>query len=382
MPFSSIGLYIHLPWCVQKCPYCDFNSHAIRQGLPEAKYVEAIRSDLCFEAEKLRNHEVTSIFFGGGTPSLFSGQAIRDLLEEAAQQLNLAKDVEITLEANPGTAEAENFRAYRDAGVNRLSLGLQSLDDDMLSRLGRIHTSEESLQAYEMARQAGFDNINVDLMYGLPGQDMNHGLDDLTAAIKLKPDHLSWYQLTLEPNTLFASQPPELPDHDTCHELQETGLVIIADAGYQRYEVSAYASQANQCKHNLNYWQFGDYLGIGAGAHSKLTGRQPVRYARFRHPDEYMQHAGSDRVYQREQPIQAGELLFEFLLNHLRLAQGFSLEHLQRCTGTSPAELASALQPAIDQGLVEIDSQNCRASNRGFRYLDEILVACLPVKLT
>ncbi|MCW8963085.1 MAG: radical SAM family heme chaperone HemW [Gammaproteobacteria bacterium] len=382
MPANPAGLYIHLPWCVQKCPYCDFNSHAIKGGLPEAEYVKAIEADLTFEAARIKNRNIGSIFFGGGTPSLFSGQAISSVLEIVRHEFDLTNDIEITLEANPGTAEAGHFDAYRQAGVNRLSLGLQSLDNDMLERLGRIHTAEESLQAYEMARQAGFNNINIDLMFGLPQQTLEHGMDDLEAAISLNPEHLSWYQLTLEPNTRFAAQPPSLPNDDTCHEMQEAGIKTLSTHGYRRYEVSAYSKQGHECQHNLNYWQFGDYLGVGAGAHGKLSHPDPVRYARFKHPNDYIQRTGTDAVYQQHKPIPADELLFEFLLNQLRLVEGFSLQHMQETIGTTPDALKNALTIPIEQGLIELEDLSCRASVEGFRYLNEIFIACLPTKTT
>lgn len=378
MYFANIGLYIHLPWCVQKCPYCDFNSHAIRAELPERGYVRAIQLDLEFEAPGLKDRKVSSIFFGGGTPSLFSGQAISDILDKVAQEFDLAEDIEITLEANPGTAEASHFNAYREAGVNRLSLGLQSLDDAMLSRLGRIHTVEESLKAFAMAREAGFDNINIDLMFGLPGQSLSHGLGDLAEAISMNPQHLSWYQLTLEPNTRFAADPPQLPEDDDIYELQEAGIVMLQEAGYRRYEVSAYAKPGFQCRHNLNYWRFGDYLGIGAGAHSKLTRHEPIRHARARHPADYIKDSGSANVYQVYSPVRDEDLLFEFLLNNLRLVEGFTLEHLRQATDMPLSKLSAVLAPAIEKGMVDMRSESCRATDKGFHYLDEILLACLP----
>jgi len=382
MPFNTIGLYIHLPWCVQKCPYCDFNSHAIKDGLPETEYIKAIEADLNVEAMRLKDRRIDSIFLGGGTPGLFSGQAIASILETARHEFDLADNIEITLEANPGTAEASHFDAYRQAGVNRLSLGLQSLDNDMLKRLGRIHTADESLQAYEMARQAGFDNINLDLMFGLPQQSLAQGMGDLEAAISLNPEHLSWYQLTLESNTHFAAQPPSLPNDDTCYEMQEAGIKTLSTHGYRRYEVSAYAKQGRECWHNLNYWRFGDYLGVGAGAHGKLSHPNPVRYARYKHPNDYMQRAGTDAVYQQHKPIPADELLFEFLLNQFRLVEGFSLQHMQETIGTTPDALKNALTIPIEQGLIELDDLGCRASDKGFRYLNDIFIACLPTKTT
>lgn len=377
---NGVSLYIHLPWCVQKCPYCDFNSHVVKNDLPELEYVRAVQADLDFEAARLAGCKVSSIFFGGGTPSLFSGRAIASILEMVRQQFDLVDGIEITLEANPGTVEMSHFSAYRQAGVNRLSLGFQSLDDCMLQRLGRIHTSGESLQAFEVARQAGFDNINIDLMFGLPQQDVVQGINDLKAVILLNSEHLSWYQLTLEPNTRFAVQPLDLPDDDVCYELQEAGIRMLFSYGYNRYEVSAYAKQGYYCQHNLNYWQFGDYLGVGAGAHSKLSRPDPIRYARFKHPNDYMRHVGASSVYQLQSPVLAEEVLFEFLLNHLRLVEGFSLQYMQEATGVTPDMLVHVLAPLIEQGLIVLDGETCRASRKGFRYLNEVFIACLPGK--
>jgi len=380
MPFDSIGLYIHLPWCVQKCPYCDFNSHAIKQDLPESEYVKALLADLEFEAESLNDRKIQSIFFGGGTPSLFSGPAITTILEATGRHYSFADDIEITLEANPGTAEAQHFKDYRAAGVNRLSLGMQSMNDDMLKRLGRIHTVSESRQAYDMARSAGFENIDLDLMFGLPEQTIEQGLNDLEIGLSLEPEHLSWYQLTLEPNTRFAVHPPPMPDDDNCYELQLTGIRRLAVQGYARYEVSAFSRPGLECRHNLNYWQFGDYLGIGAGAHSKVTHQTPIRTARYKHPDEYMRKTGSADVYQQNNEIASDELLFEYLLNQLRLTDGFLLEDMQSATGASLSRLRTILKTPISQRLIYLDDKTCRATSKGFHYLNEILVACLPAK--
>ena len=382
MPFDAIGLYIHLPWCVQKCPYCDFNSHALKQELPEHDYVKAIISDLEFEAVRLKERTIRSIFFGGGTPSLFSGQAIANILDATNKHYNLANDIEITLEANPGTAEAHHFHAYHAAGVNRLSLGLQSLDDSMLERLGRIHTALESRQAYEMARSAGFDNINLDLMFGLPGQDIEQGMNDLEAGLSLNPEHLSWYQLTLEPNTQFAAQPPDMPDDDICYELQMKGIERLSSLNYARYEVSAYAKPGLECRHNMNYWRFGDYLGIGAGAHSKITHHLPARTARYKHPGDYMRTAGTPDVYQQNIAIASEELLFEYLLNRLRLVDGFLLQDMQSSIGITPQEFRKVATKPLSQGLLSLDETTCRTTDKGFRYLNEILLAFLPAKIT
>ncbi|HHI76505.1 MAG TPA: radical SAM family heme chaperone HemW, partial [Gammaproteobacteria bacterium] len=285
-----LGLYIHIPWCVRKCPYCDFNSHRAPQALPEADYVDALLRDLAVQAERVAGRTLETVFIGGGTPSLFSGRAIGELLAGAARLLPLAPDAEITLEANPGTAEAGRFADYRAAGVNRLSIGVQSLDDASLRALGRIHDQTQALAAVDMARRAGFDNLNLDLMYGLPRQTPEAALADLEALIGLGPEHLSWYQLTLEPNTLFHHDPPPLPDDDALGEMMDAGLARLSAAGFVQYEISAHARPGRQARHNLNYWRFGDYLGIGAGAHAKLTGADGTvrRYARPRHPRDYL----------------------------------------------------------------------------------------------
>ncbi|TNF98299.1 MAG: radical SAM family heme chaperone HemW [Gammaproteobacteria bacterium] len=377
---ESIGLYIHLPWCIRKCPYCDFNSHPLHNELPEAIYAKALTSDLVFEAEKLNDRTVHSIFFGGGTPSLFSDHAIGKILDTIVKHFSVPNDAEISLEANPGTAEIEYFKGYHSAGINRLSLGVQSLNDDMLERLGRIHNSKESLHAYDVARQAGFENINLDIMFGLPEQDLQQAVSDLRSAISLQAEHLSWYQLTLEPNTAFAYSPPQLPDNDTCANIHELGIDLLEERGLQRYEISAFAQPGYQCRHNLTYWQFGDYLGIGAGAHGKLTTDQITRFSKVRHPKEYMQKAGSADAYHDIKQIKDSELLFEFLLNQLRLTEGFHLDALQSETGISAKSLLDQLPRAFEDGLLMIDGNTCRTTKTGIRFLNEILLGVLPEK--
>jgi oxygen-independent coproporphyrinogen-3 oxidase len=377
---ESIGLYVHLPWCVRKCPYCDFNSHPLHQQLPEQDYTNALINDLVFEAERASDRCIDSIFFGGGTPSLFSDRAIDRILQTVAKHYSLAAHVEITLETNPGTAEIKYLKGYYSAGINRLSLGMQSLDDNMLERLGRIHTSHESLRAYDLARSAGFDNINLDIMFGLPLQTADQALMDLQSAINLEPEHFSWYQLTLEPNTAFAHTPPTLPDEDTCAGIQENGIDLLQDHGLRRYEISAFARNEFQCRHNLTYWQFGDYLGIGAGAHGKLTTDTISRFAKVRHPRQYIQSAGSDDMYQDIHCVDQNELLFEFLLNQLRLTDGFRLDDLQCCTGISANDLKKQLGQAFDDGLLVIEGDFCRATDDGICFLNDILVDVLPEK--
>ena len=306
----SLSLYVHIPWCVRKCPYCDFNSHA---GTPEEeRYIAALGADLDVERELAQGRQIDSIFFGGGTPSLFSGEGIARTLEYVRGHFELAADAEITLEANPGAVDAGHFAAYRAAGVNRLSIGVQSFDEAMLERLGRIHSTQEAREALQIARKAGFDNCNLDLMFGLPGQSRAMAMEDLQQAIELQPEHLSWYQLTLEPNTAFYAAPPAgLPDDEHLAEISETGLELLGASGYRQYEVSAHARPGHACRHNLNYWQFGDYIGIGAGAHGKLTlpDGSIVRRRKQRHPQRYMQAALDGDALSSENRLQDDDLL-------------------------------------------------------------------------
>ncbi len=367
-----LGLYIHIPWCVRKCPYCDFNSHRAPQALPEADYVDALLRDLAVQAQRVAGRTLQTVFIGGGTPSLFSGRAIGELLAGAARLLPLAPDAEITLEANPGTAEAGRFADYRAAGVNRLSIGVQSLDDTSLRVLGRIHDRTQALAAVDMARRAGFDNLNLDLMYGLPGQSIAAALADLDALIALGPEHLSWYQLTLEPNTLFHHDPPPLPDDDTLGEMMEAGLERLSEAGFVQYEVSAHARRGRQARHNLNYWRFGDYLGIGAGAHAKLTAADGTvrRYARPRHPRDYLADPvapGSERRLSPE------ELPIEFFLNALRLSEGVPAALFQARTGLPLAVVADRLAEARARGLLAPDPERLRPTPLGQRFLNDLL---------
>ena len=369
---SPLGLYIHIPWCVRKCPYCDFNSHRAPQTLPEADYVDALLRDLAVQAERVAGRTLETVFIGGGTPSLFSGRAIGELLAGAARLLPLAPDAEITLEANPGTAEAGRFADYRAAGVNRLSIGVQSLDDASLRALGRIHDQTQALAAVDMARRAGFDNLNLDLMYGLPRQTPEAALADLEALIGLGPEHLSWYQLTLEPNTLFHHDPPPLPDDDTLGEMMEAGLERLSGAGFVQYEVSAHARPGRQARHNLNYWRFGDYLGIGAGAHAKLTAADGTvrRYARPRHPRDYLADPvapGSERRLSPE------ELPIEFFLNALRLSEGVPAALFEARTGLPLAVVADRLAEARARGLLAPDPERLRPTPLGQRFLNDLL---------
>jgi putative oxygen-independent coproporphyrinogen III oxidase len=379
----ALSLYLHLPWCAKKCPYCDFNSHAVRgSAIPQAEYVEALLRDLDHElAQAPRDRRaLCSIFFGGGTPSLFSGEAIGRVLDGVARRMALEPDIEITLEANPGTADAANFRDYRAAGVNRMSIGVQSFDDRQLRALGRIHGRDEALRAFALAREAGFDNLNLDLMFALPGQTVEAALADLDAAIALAPEHLSWYHLTLEPNTEFAVRPPaDLPDADAAADIHDAGLARLEDAGYGQYETSAFARPARQARHNLNYWRFGDYLGIGAGAHGKRSERDEGgalrirRRARHKHPRTYMETAGTPRALQEERLIASDELPFEFCMNALRLHEGFGIDAFEARSGLPFAALRPRLDQALRQGLVRVDGGRVVPTATGRRHQNRLL---------
>jgi putative oxygen-independent coproporphyrinogen III oxidase len=377
-----LSLYAHFPWCVRKCPYCDFNSHAARGEIPEQAYVDALVRDLDYELSLVPGRPaepLASIFLGGGTPSLFSAAAIRRVLEAVAARLAFARDIEITLEANPGTADAANFRGYRAAGVNRLSIGVQSFDDGMLKALGRIHGAEEARRAYRIARDSGFDNVNLDLMYALPGQSLTQARADLEAALALAPEHLSYYHLTLEPNTEFHARPPPLPDDDAAWAMQEQGQALLAKHGYAQYEVSAYARPGRRCRHNLNYWEFGDYLGIGAGAHGKVTGAAGiVRRARQKHPRQFLESAGAAAALQEARVVAPEELPFEYVMNALRLNDGFRFADCARRTGLSAAALDAALREADRKGLVVRDAESVRASDRGRAFLNPLINLFLP----
>jgi oxygen-independent coproporphyrinogen-3 oxidase len=364
-----LALYAHLPWCVRKCPYCDFNSHEKQDALPEREYVEALVADLEGLLPSVWGRRVTSVFIGGGTPSLFAPESIDALLSAVRARIALEPGAEVTLEANPGTAEAGRFRAYREAGVNRLSLGIQSFDDDKLKALGRIHSAAEARRAIEMA-QAAFDNVNLDLMYGLPGQTLEEAQDDVRHALAFGTPHLSAYQLTIEPNTVFYSKPPRLPEHDACADMQLAVEELAGAAGFEHYETSAFARPGRRCRHNLNYWEFGDYLGLGAGAHGKVSFADRVtRHERPKPPREYMAQAGS----LAERPIPAKELPFEFMLNALRLVGGVPAALFEERTGLAAGAVARKLSLARERGLLEDDALRIRPSARGRLFLNELL---------
>lgn len=377
-----LSVYAHIPWCVRKCPYCDFNSHALKGDVDQAGYVAALLRDLEIQvagADRVLP-VATSLFIGGGTPSLFDGAAIADLIEGIDARLGFAADAEITLEANPGTAEAGRFADFRAAGVNRLSIGVQSLDDGRLATLGRIHSAAEAVAAAGMAHVAGFDNLNLDLMYGLPGQGVDAALADLRGVIALDPSHLSWYQLTLEPNTWFHRHPPPaLPDDDGLADIMDAGQALIADAGFVQYEVSAYALDQRRCRHNLNYWGFGDYLGVGAGAHGKLTraGGAVMRTTRPRRPEAY-RDAVARAEPARQAIVPAAELPLEFMLNVLRLNHGVPAHWWTARTGLATDTLAAALADGRARGLLDPDPLGIRPTPLGQRFLNDLLALFQP----
>jgi len=373
-----LALYVHMPWCVKKCPYCDFNSHQAKGEVPERAYVAALVADLESSLPEVWGRRVASVFFGGGTPSLFSAGAIATLLSEFRARLPLAPDGEVTLEANPGTFEAEKFRGYRDAGVNRLSIGVQSLNPKHLRALGRIHDDAEARRAIEIAR-ASFDNFNLDLMYALPGQTPEEARADAQAAIDSGAPHLSFYHLTLEPNTLFYRHPPPLPDDDAAAEMQETLAAMLGAAGYVNYETSAWAKPGRECRHNLNYWRFGDYLGIGAGAHSKLSFPDRItRSSRTKEPRGYLERAARSEAVQERHDLARPDLVFEFMMNALRLADGFAVSSFAERTGLQIAAAEKPLREAEARGLIERDHERIRPSALGRRFLNDLLQLFLP----
>jgi len=375
-----LSLYVHIPWCVRKCPYCDFNSHEASAGLPERQYIDALLTDLDLELPAVWGRVVSSIFIGGGTPSLFSAEAIDRLLAGIRARLRCKPDMEITLEANPGTVEQGRFREFRATGINRLSIGVQSFDDDMLGKIGRIHGRREAIRAVELAHDADFASFNLDLMFGLPEQTPQQALADLATAMDLEPAHLSWYQLTLEPNTYFHRHPPELPDDDILWAMQQLGQASLAERGYTQYEVSAYARPGMQCRHNLNYWQYGDYLGIGAGAHQKITdaAAQIIRRSwKVKNPRDYLAGAHGDaRIGGGSEPTPA-DAIFEFLLNALRLNAGFDTTLFEQTTGLAFEQVQPALERAQSRGLLEHDAP-WRCTEQGQRFLNDLLAEVLP----
>ncbi|WP_089726175.1 radical SAM family heme chaperone HemW [Candidatus Thiosymbion oneisti] len=379
MALPPLALYIHIPWCLSKCPYCDFNSHPLHGSIPETAYVECLLRDLEQETTDLASpRPLTSVFIGGGTPSLFSGTAIARLLQGVRDLVELPVDAEITLEANPGTTAAARLAAYRQAGVNRLSIGVQSLSARHLERIARIHGPADVRSAVAQARRAGFKNLNLDLMYGLPEQSLAQAYRDLEATLALEPEHISYYQLSMEPNTAFHRAPPPVPDEDLIADMQLQGATMLAARGFESYEVSAYAPVEYRCWHNLNYWRFGDYLGIGAGAHGKLTfpARQRIeRRWKLRDPAAYLDPANRDRLVSGKQVLSEADLILEFALNALRLSEGFDAPLFERHTGLSFARIADRVGKARSVGLLapEQEDHRVRPTELGRRFLNDLL---------
>lgn len=375
----SLSLYIHFPWCVRKCPYCDFNSHEANtssQGsqIPEADYIRCLLADFENDQAYWQGRTIKSIFMGGGTPSLFSAEALHELLTLLRSKTTFSDDIEITLEANPGTFEQEKFRGYRQAGINRISLGIQSFNDQHLQRLGRIHSSKEAVNAIESLQSAGFENFNIDLMHGLPEQTLTQALKDLRTALALQPSHISWYQLTIEPNTVFYSKPPTLPGDDSLWQIQNEGQALLAENNFEQYEVSAYCKNQRQSKHNLNYWQFGDYLALGAGAHGKITDSAQntiFRYQKTRLPKDYLD---TDRPYTAQQHQVAREdLAFEFFMNCFRLKSGAEKATFPSHTGLNAELITPVLNEAIERGLVKETKSHWVPTEKGHLYLNDLL---------
>ena len=371
LKLPPLSLYIHIPWCVQKCPYCDFNSHTLKNDLPHQEYVQHLLADLEQDLPLTSSREISTIFIGGGTPSLLTPEAMDALLQGVRQRIAVNPNAEITMEANPGTVETNRFIAYQQAGINRISIGIQSFDDNKLKRLGRIHNSQEATNAAKLAQQLNLRSFNLDLMHGLPEQTSEQALFDLQQAIALNPPHLSWYQLTIEPQTLFGSHPPPLPDDEQLWQIYQQGDQLLKQAGYQQYETSAYAKLGYQCQHNLNYWRFGDYLGIGCGAHGKLSfsdGRI-LRTAKTRHPKGYMQN---QYLYQQHE-VDNADRPFEFFMNHFRL-----LETVPRCdfpalTGLDESVIRSQLDEALQQGFITETEQYWQVTEKGKLFLNSLL---------
>jgi putative oxygen-independent coproporphyrinogen III oxidase len=369
-----LSLYVHIPWCIKKCPYCDFNSHAVKADLPESAYIDALLNDLTADLERYAiARPIHSIFIGGGTPSLFSPESLDRLIAGIRQRVTFEANLEITLEANPGTFESEKFKEFNKLGINRLSIGVQSFNGDLLGKLGRVHSGQEAIKAAEIAHDAGFTNFNLDLMFGLPGAVPGDSEQDVKTAIALKPTHISFYQLTLEPNTLFHKHPPKLPDDEFIFTTQKHCQGLLADNGYQQYEISAYAQSDRECKHNVNYWQFGDYLGIGAGAHGKITQALPnqiTRSFKAKSPEFYLQNPSENGG---SQTISIEELPLEFIMNQLRLRQGFTLGTYQESTGLNVATLEPALSVCIAEELIALKGNHYTCTEKGWNFLDSVL---------
>ncbi|WP_372858774.1 radical SAM family heme chaperone HemW [Pseudoalteromonas sp.] len=374
MNLPPLSLYVHVPWCVQKCPYCDFNSHGQKGDIPEAEYVQHLIDDLKADLHLVQGRKIHSIFIGGGTPSLLTGAAYTRLLNEVDSLIGLADNCEITLEANPGTVETGRFKDYVKAGINRISIGVQSMQNDKLKALGRIHGANEASYAAQQASEAGLNSFNLDLMHGLPGQSLDDALSDLKQIIALNPPHISWYQLTIEPNTQFASKPPTLPQDETLWDIQEQGQALLAQAGYQQYEISGYAKPGFQCQHNLNYWRFGDYLGIGCGAHGKVTDAKTgviTRTEKVKHPRGYMDII-KPYLYKSWQ-VEQDDLAFEFFMNRFRLTEPCPIEDYSALTNQPLQSQQAALNKAINTGLLIEKDGHWQVSLKGHRFLNDLL---------
>jgi len=374
LELPPLSLYIHIPWCVKKCPYCDFNSHEAQSDIPESNYVKILCQDFDRDYEHCESRPLQSIFIGGGTPSLFGAKSFEKILSHIQAKASLSGECEITLEANPGTAEADKFSGYFAAGINRLSIGVQSFDERQLKNLGRIHSADESKRAIDFARKAGFDNFNLDLMHGLPRQSVSDALSDLQSAIDFDPLHISWYQLTIEPNTIFHARPPTLPEEPILNSLEDAGLAMLENSGYSRYEVSAFSKQGCHSRHNLNYWEFGDYLGIGAGAHGKITlahANTIVRTQKNRQPNHYLNKSIQSKIKRTE--ILPNERAIEFLLNALRSKYGFSESMFQSRTGLPFSTIGKKVEYLIADGLLRKRDGRIAASDKGYRFLNSLL---------
>lgn len=374
LELPPLSLYVHIPWCVRKCPYCDFNSHESDAKIPENDYLQALFRDLTNDLPWVQNRKIHSIFFGGGTPSLFSANAIEKIIQRAETLIGFEDDVEITLEANPGTAEQQKFADFNAAGVNRLSIGVQSFNNDHLSALGRIHDGDNALKAIEMAQICGFERFNIDLMHGLPNQTRAQAISDLETAISTGATHISWYQLTIEPNTAFYSKPPILPIEDQLADIQDLGLQTLAKAGFEQYEISAFARNDQQCRHNINYWQFGDYLGIGAGAHGKITlpdQNSIIRSAKTRLPKHYLNQDTS--ALTSDTPIAQNQLALEFMMNGLRLTAGVKKDLLNSRTGLSTDQIEDKIEQLNQEGFLKHHPSNYCTTDLGARFLDSLL---------
>lgn len=375
LQLPPLSLYIHIPWCVQKCPYCDFNSHAQKGDIPEQDYIYHLLQDLQADLQRfkasIQQRKLHSIFIGGGTPSLFSSESIAHLLKEIKKQIDFEDNIEITLEANPGTVEAKRFKGYVLAGITRISMGIQSFNDDKLQRLGRIHNAAEAKSAVNLAKVSGLKSFNLDLMHGLPNQTLEEALDDLLQAIDLSPPHISWYQLTIEPNTMFAYRPPKLPDDDALWDIFEQGHQLLTAAGYQQYETSAYAKTGFQCKHNLNYWRFGDYLAIGCGAHGKLTfpNGEITRFSKTKHPKGYLR---GEYLYE-EKNVPEIDRPFEFFMNRFRLLEAVPKQEFEDYTGLSQSAVKNQIDFAIQQNYIVENADSWQITEHGKLFLNELL---------